>query len=130
MVKRKFSHLSKYLKILWTWLSQNFLSLFMPQLKILSVKKELYFGQNFLFIFKKDLILKLKGSGPHWKDRESIYQVRQILTPFRILVALILGWICVKCFRVTKLIKQIKFEGVRGELKAKHCLERFPQIFI
>ena len=29
-----------------------------------------------------------------------------------------------KCIRVTKIVKEIKFEGVWGELEAKRCLQR------
>ena len=64
--------------------------------------------------------------GPQWKDRENSYQVRQILAVFCILVALILVWNCVKGLRVTKIVKQIKFEGVWGKLEARSCLQRQP----
>ena len=39
------------------------------------------------------------------------YQVRQILAIFYRLVALDWGWNCVKGLRVTKIVKQVKFEG-------------------
>ena len=60
------------------------------------------------------------------KNRESSYGVRQILALFFILVALILVWNCVKGLKVTKIVKQIKFEGVWGKLEAKNCLQRQP----
>ena len=48
----------------------------------------------------------------------SSYQVRQILALFWKLLPLILRWNYVKDLRVIKIIKQIKFEEVWGELKA------------
>ena len=52
--------------------------------------------ETYFILLKKDGILKLKGFQyqiwPQWKDRENIYQVRQILMLFCTLVALILGW--------------------------------------
>ena len=59
--------------------------------------------------------------GSLWKDRESSYQERKILAPFCKLVTLILEWNCVKIgLRVTKIVKQIKFEWVWDELEAKN----------
>ena len=40
------------------------------------------------------------------------------------LVALILGWNFVKGLRVAKIVKQIKFEEVWGELVAGICFQR------
>ena len=54
-----------------------------------------------------------------WKDRESSYHVRIILGLFRHSIALILGLNSVKNLRVTKNAKEIKFEGVWGELESK-----------
>ena len=45
----------------------------------------------------------------------SSYQLRQVLANFCKLVTLILAYNCVKGLRVTKIVKQIKFEGVWGE---------------
>ena len=39
-------------------------------------------------------------------------------------VALILGEICLEDLRVLKHGKQIKFEGVRGELEARECFQK------
>ena len=50
------------------------------------------------------------------KDGESSYQVRIILGLFIHSIALILGLNSVKDFRVTENVKEIKFEGVWGEL--------------
>ena len=55
-----------------------------------------------------------------WKDRESSYHVRIILRLFCHSIALILGLNSVKDLRVTtKNVKEIKFEGVWGELESK-----------
>ena len=65
--------------------------------------------------------------GPHWKGRESSYQVRQILALFCKLVALILGQNCVKDLSVTKIVKQIKFEGGLRWVGSKNL---FPETII
>ena len=55
-----------------------------------------------------------------WKDRESSYHVRIILGLFCHSIALILGLNSVKDLRVTtKNVKEIKCEGVWGELESK-----------
>ena len=64
--------------------------------------------------------------GPQSKDRKSNYWVRQFLALFCILVALILGWNFAKSLRVTKIVKQIKFEGVCDRSEAKNCLKKQP----
>ena len=53
------------------------------------------------------------------KDGESSYQVRIIFGPFCHSIALILGLSSVKDCRVTKNFKEIKFEGVWGELESR-----------
>ena len=63
---------------------------------------------------------------PQWKDRESIYKVRQILALSCNLIALTLSYNCVKGLRVIKIIKEIKFEGVWGKFEAKNCFQRQP----
>ena len=54
-----------------------------------------------------------------WKDRESSDQVRIILGLFCHSITLILGLNSGKDLRVTKNVKEIKFEGVWGELESK-----------
>ena len=54
-----------------------------------------------------------------WKDRESSYHVIIIWGLFCDSVALILSLNSVNDLRVTKNIKEIKFEGVWGELESK-----------
>ena len=61
--------------------------------------------------------------GPQWKDRESCYQVRQILALFCKLATLILNSNCVKDIRVTKIAKEIKFEGVCDQLEARNSFQ-------
>ena len=55
--------------------------------------------------------------GPQLKDPESSYEVRQKLGPFCNLVAVILGWICVKGLIFTKVVKKIQrgVKRVRGK---------------
>ena len=54
-----------------------------------------------------------------WKDRESSYDARIILGVFCNSIALILGSNSVKDLRVTKNVKEIKFEAVWGDLELK-----------
>ena len=56
---------------------------------------------------------------PKWKHRESSYQVRHILGRFWNLIALILGLNYVKGIRVTKIFREISFQGVLGKLQEK-----------
>ena len=65
-----------------------------------------------------------------WKDRESSYHVRIILGHFCRSVALILGLNSVKDLRVTKNVKEIKFEGVWGDLESKKVSRDMLQNFI
>ena len=53
------------------------------------------------------------------KNGESSYQVRIILGIFCHSIALILVLNSVKDFRVTENVKEIKFEGVWGELESR-----------
>ena len=50
--------------------------------------------------------------------------MRQILALFCNLIAPILRYTCVKSLRVTKIVKEIKFEGVWGKLEAKDYFQR------
>ena len=54
-----------------------------------------------------------------WKDPESSYHVGIILGLFCHWITLSLGLNSVKDIRVTKNAKEIKFEGVWGELESK-----------
>ena len=66
--------------------------------------------------------------GPQQKDRKISYQVRQNLALFFILVALILGWNCVKCLLVTKIVQKINFTEVWRRMEERHCFQRHPCI--
>ena len=59
-----------------------------------------------------------------WKDRKSSYQVKQILSLPCKFATPILDEKYVKSLRITKIVKQIKFEGDCGELEAKYCFQR------
>ena len=61
-----------------------------------------------------------------WKNRKSRYQLGQIVVIFSYLIALILAWNSVKGFRVTKIVKDIKLEGVWCELESKIGFQRQP----
>ena len=52
------------------------------------------------------------------KTGKAIIKVRQILSLICKLFAQILGWNCVKGLRFTKIVEQIKFEGVWGKFEA------------
>ena len=57
--------------------------------------------------------------GAQRKNSKSSSQVKQIFALFCQLVALISGQNCIKVLRVTKSVKQIKFEGAWWSLKSK-----------
>ena len=121
-------------QIVWNYYEhsclQNFLLLFMSLLTVLIVKSS-HILAGICFIFLKNVADQTWNTfnikfGPQLKDRERCYWVRQILALFCILVALILGWNCVKGLRYTKIVKKIKFEGVCGKLKSKNCIQGQP----
>ena len=95
----------------------------MSLLPALIVKNSDIFGWNLLIFLKTIVDQTWKAFntefGPQSKDQESSYWVRQFLALFCIVVALTLGWNCVKGLRVTKIVKQIKFKGVRGQVRSK-----------
>ena len=110
---------------------QNFLLLLMSLLTALIVKNS-YILTGIYFIFqKKHRRLNLKSFQCQiWTSVKRLWKhlssKRQILELFCILVALILGWNCVKGLRVTNIVKKINWEEVWGELEAKNCLQREP----
>ena len=53
----------------------------------------------------------------------SIYYVRQNFALFRKLVALTLGYNCVKGHRASKTVKQIGLKRLGGKLEAKNCFQ-------
>ena len=58
------------------------------------------------------------------KDQNSSYQVRKNFAFFVKLIALTLGQNSVKSLRVTKSVKEIKFQGVWDELESKNGFQR------
>ena len=65
--------------------------------------------------------------GSQWKNSESIYQARQILAYFCKLGALMLRENYLKGLRVTKIVKQLKFQGSLRWVKNKKL---FAEIII
>ena len=63
------------------------------------------------------------------KEKESSYQVRQLLAFFCILITLILGENCVKDIRFINIFKEIKFAWIRDELKAKLKIKKKEKCF-
>ena len=114
---------SKLLKYYETDCLQNFLLLFKLLLRAKLVKVS-YILVRIFFIFLKDVLkhtwisLNTKFEA-HWKDQKSSWKVRDILGLFCHLISLIFGQNSVKDLRVTKNLKEIKFEGVLGELEKK-----------
>ena len=103
----------------------------MSSLTALFVKNSHILARIYFVFLKKNVADQIWKSfntkfGPQWKDRESSYRLRQISALFCILIVLIVGLNSFKGLRVTKIVKQIKFEGIWGKLKAKNCLQRQP----
>ena len=61
--------------------------------------------------------------GPQWTDLKSSYQLNQFLWRLCKFVTLNLNENYVKSLRVTKIMKEIKFEGDWGELEAKYFFQ-------
>ena len=102
---------------------KNFLLLFTSWLAASIVKNSPFLAEIY-FIFLENVIHQTSKAfntkfGPQWKDRKSSYQVRQIFALFCKLVALILGLNCIQVLRVTKIVKQIKFEGAWWKVRSK-----------
>ena len=89
---------------------QNFLLLSMSLLTASIVEKSNFLAEIYLIFLKNVLDQTWKSSDAkfwsHWKDWKSSCQVRQNLALSRKLVALILGWNCVKGLIVTKFVKE------------------------
>ena len=104
---------------------------FMSFLTVLTVKNS-HILTGIFFIFLKERLRPNSKScktifGPQRKDRKSSYHVRQISALFCKLVALNLGQNCVKDIKVTKIVKQIKFQGTWAILEAKNYFQRQPR---
>ena len=102
---------------------QNFILLFMLFLTTEFVKND-HIKDRIFFIFLKNVLKQTRHSfntkfQTQWKDPESSYHVKITLGLFCHSIALILGLNSVKNLRVTKNVKEIKFEGVWRELESK-----------
>ena len=75
---------------------------------------------RFYLRFKENLAKHLKVSTYYG----NCYQVRRMLAYFWNLSLLILGYNCVKCLRVTKIVDKIKFEKVWGDWEARIFFQR------
>ena len=76
----------------------------MSLLTALIVKNSHILAGIYFYLSKQTSYTLNTKFGPQWKkDRESIYQVRQILARFCVSVAQILGWNCIKGLRVKKM---------------------------
>ena len=94
--------------------------------KQLQLLKTVILWAQIYFIFVENVIHQTSKAkfGPQWKDQKSRSQVKEMFALFFKLVALILGQNCSKVLRVTKIVKQPKFQGVWWRVKAKYCLRR------
>ena len=86
----------KILKIIWTWFSAKFYFPSYVFINSFNCWKQLYFGWNLFYLSKKnaqDQTWRAFNSkfGSQWEDRESSYQIWQILAFFSKLVTLNLG---------------------------------------
>ena len=95
---------------------QNFLLLFMSLLTTPTVQNS-YTYSRFYFIFQNNVLKKTWKSFnttflPQWKYKKGSYHILQRNCSNFSLKLL-------KCLRVTKIVKEIKFEGVWDELEGK-----------
>ena len=97
--------------------------------KQLQLLKTVILLAEIYFIFLENVIHQTSKAfntkfGPQWKDRKSRSQVKEMFALSCKLVALILGQNCIKVLRVTKIVKQAKFQRAWWRVKAKYCLRR------
>ena len=107
---------------------QNFVLLFISLLPTKFVKNSHIWSKIYL-IFLKNVLKQTWNSfntkfQAQRKARNSSYQVWLILPQFFHLISLILRWSSVERLKVTKIVKEIKFEGVCGELESKWSFQR------
>ena len=107
---------------------QNFVLLFMSWWTAKFVKNSHIYARIY-FVFL-NIVLKQTWNSfnikfeHQWKDRRNSYQIRQILALFCNLIAQILDYNSVKGLRVIKIVKEITFEGIWGELESKKSFQR------
>ena len=107
---------------------QIFLLLLMSLLKTKFLKNSHIWGKIYL-IFLKNVLKQTRNSfntkfQAQWKACSSSYQLKQILAVFCDLIHPILGQRSVEVLGVTKIVKEIKFEGVLDKLKSKKMFRR------
>ena len=107
---------------------QNFLLLFMFLLTTKFVKNS-DVPATILFLFIKIVLNQtwncfIIKSQPQWKVRKSSYQVREILGVFFHLIALILRKTRFKDLKVTKNVKEIRFEEAWGKIESKKSFQK------
>ena len=111
---------------------KNFILLFMSLLTAPVVKNSYIYAIIYL-IFIKNVLKNSSSAKKFFKSlpvlnfnlrKKMEIAVRKILAPFYNLVALMLGWNCVKGLRVTWIVKKNKFEGVWGRLAVRNCFQR------
>ena len=119
--RKIWSTIKKSQNIMNMIVSKIFFFFYMSLLTGLIVKTIIFWLEFTISFLKKVLNSKF---GPQWKYRKSSYKVRQMLALICNLVVLILSSNCAKGLRVTKIVKQIKFEAVWGKLEASNCFQR------
>ena len=107
---------------------QNFLLLFMFLLTTKFVKNS-DVPATILFLSIKIVLNQtwncfIIKSQPQWKVRKSSYQVREILGVFFHLIALILRKTRFKDLKVTKNVKEIRFEEAWGKIESKKSFQK------
>ena len=113
----------------WPRLPWKFSFVFYVFIKSSNFWKQSFFWLKFTLSFKKHVLNQTSKAfntkfGPQWKDCKSNYQVKQTLSLLCIFVTVILDENYVKGLSVTKIVKQIKFEGDWGKLEAKYFFQR------
>ena len=159
MVKKKIGKVTKSLKILFPWLSAKFYFAFYAFTNSSNYYSHILAGIYLMFlqnvldktwasiiinshilagiylIFLKNVPDQTWRSfttefGPRQKYRKRVIKLDKNLALSCNIVALILGWYCVKSLMVNKFIKGIRFQGIWSKLGKKNCFERqlFPKI--
>ena len=107
---------------------KNFLLVFMSLIRTKFVRNS-HIWAKIYFIFLENVLKQTWNSfntkfEDQWKSWKSSYQVKEILALFCYLIPLILGLSSVEGLRVTKIVKEVKFEGVWSELESKRSFHR------
>ena len=124
-------NLGKYQQVLNNYENdslQNFVLVFISLIPTKFVKNSHIWAKIYL-IFLKNVLKKTWNSfntkfQDQWKSWKSSYQINHILAPFWYLIPVILGQGSVEVLGVTKIVKEIKFEGMWRELESKRSFQR------